>query len=56
MGLLADPSVETIVAMLAVLKAGGAYVPIDPGTPSLRLRELLDAVGGPVLLTQLACW
>jgi non-ribosomal peptide synthetase component F len=55
-GLLADPSVETIVAMLAVLKAGGAYVPIDPGTPSLRLRELLDAVGGPVLLTQLACW
>jgi amino acid adenylation domain-containing protein/non-ribosomal peptide synthase protein (TIGR01720 family) len=39
--LLAERSVETVVAVLGILKAGGAYVPIDPATPSDRLAFLL---------------
>ncbi|HEX9667985.1 MAG TPA: amino acid adenylation domain-containing protein, partial [Thermoanaerobaculia bacterium] len=58
-GVAAERSVETIVALLAVLKAGGAYVPLDPSYPSERLAFMWgDASrprpGGaaPVLLTQ----
>ncbi|MGG4268374.1 condensation domain-containing protein, partial [Peribacillus simplex] len=29
-GIIADRSIDTVVAMLGILKAGGAYVPIDP--------------------------
>ena len=58
-GVAAERSVETIVALLAVLKAGGAYVPLDPSYPSERLAFMWgDASrprpGGaaPVLLAQ----
>ena len=33
---IAEKSIEMIVAMIGVLKAGGAYVPIDPNYPSDR--------------------
>ena len=39
--LLAERSVETVVAILGILKAGAAYVPIDPATPKDRLAFLL---------------
>lgn len=35
------PSVEALVAMLAVLRAGGAYVPLDPADPAPRRESLL---------------
>ncbi|UAK37430.1 amino acid adenylation domain-containing protein [Gordonia bronchialis] len=41
-GLRMPPSVEFVVAALAVLKAGGAYLPIDPGYPAERVRTLTD--------------
>ncbi|MFE3203683.1 amino acid adenylation domain-containing protein [Embleya sp. NPDC059237] len=44
------PSVELIVALLAILKAGGAFVPLDVEHPVERLRFLLaDAVPHLVL-------
>ncbi|OOL26843.1 hypothetical protein GQ85_42535, partial [Rhodococcus rhodochrous] len=37
-------SAGSVVALWAVAKAGAAYTPIDPGTPALRLAELLRDV------------
>jgi amino acid adenylation domain-containing protein len=41
-GVLADRSVDTVVALIGVLKAGGAYVPIDPAYPDERRAFMLD--------------
>ena len=40
-GIVADRSMEAVVALLAVLKAGGAYVPIDPANPAERAAAML---------------
>jgi len=40
-GLWAERSLDTFVAILAVLKAGGAYVPLDPTYPAERLSFML---------------
>src|SRR5688572_17445709 len=39
-GVWAERSVGTLVAILGVLKAGGAYVPLDPAYPSDRLAYM----------------
>jgi pristinamycin I synthase-3/4 len=52
--LFAEPSPETVVALLAVLKAGGAYVPLDTGSPPERLRWMLADSGARLVLTQAA--
>jgi amino acid adenylation domain-containing protein/FkbM family methyltransferase len=51
-GICADRSVETVVAMLGTLKAGGAYLPLDPSLPAARLMFMLNDAGAAVLLTQ----
>ncbi|MEK4363757.1 amino acid adenylation domain-containing protein [Paenibacillus sp. FSL M8-0212] len=51
-GILAERSVELLVAVLAVWKAGGAYVPLDPDYPADRVRFMLEDSGAKVLLTQ----
>ncbi len=53
-GICAERSIETVVAVLAVLKAGAAYVPIDPNFPAERVATMLDDSKAPVLLTQSA--
>ncbi len=40
-GLLAERSPHTIVALLGILKSGAAFVPLDPQTPPERLRFIL---------------
>lgn len=50
-GLCIGPSIDLIVAMLAILEAGGAYVPLDPETPSERLKYLIDDVRPTFILT-----
>ena len=49
---LAERSVETIVALLAVLKAGGTYLPLEPSTPAERLLFMMQDAGAKLLLTQ----
>jgi len=49
-GVLAERSVEMLVAVLAILKAGGAYLPLDPGHPPARLRQLVADSGARLVL------
>jgi len=37
-GVLADRSIETVVAFLGILKSGAAYVPLEADQPVERLR------------------
>ena len=51
-GILAERSLDPIVAMLAVLKAGAAYVPLDPDYPPAHLAAVAADAGLALLLTQ----
>ncbi|MBW7477859.1 amino acid adenylation domain-containing protein, partial [Paenibacillus oenotherae] len=51
-GLIAERSIEMVVAILAVLKAGGAYLPIDPDYPQERIVYMLEDSKAELLLVQ----
>ncbi len=51
-GVLAEPSQEMIVGILAILKAGGGYLPLEPSHPGERLEFMLADSCAPLLLTQ----
>ncbi|MDK3025010.1 amino acid adenylation domain-containing protein [Cupriavidus taiwanensis] len=51
-GVLAERSVEMVVALLAILKAGGAYVPFDPDYPADRLAYMIEDSGVALVLVQ----
>ncbi len=51
---LLEPSLETIVACLAVLRAGGAYVPLDPAFPADRIEFMLADAGTGLVLAHSA--
>jgi amino acid adenylation domain-containing protein len=51
-GIYAERSIDTAIAILGVLKAGGAYVPIDPGYPQARLTAILEEIQPRLILTQ----
>jgi amino acid adenylation domain-containing protein len=53
-GVLAERTPRTVVAMLAVWKAGGAYLPLDPAYPAPRLAFMLEDSGAPVVLAPAA--
>ncbi|AVT38330.1 hypothetical protein C6W10_19910 [Plantactinospora sp. BB1] len=44
-GVIADRSVHSIVAVLGIWLAGGAYVPIDPALPADRRRHMISDAG-----------
>lgn len=41
-GILAEKSIEMVVAIFGVLKSGAGYVPIDPEYPLERIRYIVD--------------
>jgi amino acid adenylation domain-containing protein len=51
-GVLADPSIETVAAILGILKAGAAYVPINTGLPAERVSYILTDCASRFILTQ----
>jgi amino acid adenylation domain-containing protein len=53
-GVLLEPSPETIIATLAVMKAGGAYVPLDAAFPAERMELMLTEVGAGLVLAHAA--
>ncbi|WP_018267990.1 non-ribosomal peptide synthetase [Methylosinus sp. LW4] len=52
-GVLLEPSVELVAAIIGVSKAGGAFVPLDPAYPPGRIDYVLsDARAGALLTTR----
>jgi amino acid adenylation domain-containing protein len=49
-GIVAERTPETAVALLAVLRAGGAYLALDPAYPAERLRFLLADSGARLVV------
>ena len=50
-GVWATKSMHTIAAMQAALRLGAAYVPLDPASPTLRIRRVVDEAGLAALIT-----
>ena len=53
-GLCLEPSLDTVVSILAVLKAGAAYLPLDPASPAERLAWMVEDAGARVAVTTAA--
>ena len=51
-GIYAERSLDSIIALLGILKAGGAYLPLDSALPLENLAFRLQDAKVPVLLTQ----
>ena len=51
-GIMMERSQEMIHGLLAILKAGGAYLPVSPGTPEMRLVNMLEDCDAILLLTK----
>jgi amino acid adenylation domain-containing protein len=49
-GLYAERSIETCIALPGILKAGGTYVPLDPNYPRERLSFMAKDAGTAVIL------
>ncbi len=50
-GVVAERTPETAIALLAVLKAGAAYLPLDPSYPADRLRYMLADSGARLIVS-----
>ncbi len=53
-GVLAERSLDQVIALLAVLRAEGVYLPLDPALPEARLAFLLADSAAAVVLTPAA--
>ncbi|MEU4896533.1 amino acid adenylation domain-containing protein [Streptomyces sp. NPDC044780] len=51
-GVLAERSLDLVVALRAVVASGGAYLPLDPEHPAERLEHMVTEVAAPVVLAQ----
>jgi len=50
-GVMLEPSLEIVTAVLAILKANGSYLPIDPKYPVKRLHFMLSDSRANILIT-----
>jgi len=51
-GLIMEPSMDMVIAMLGILKAGAAYLFIEPGTGKTGTARMLQENRVPLVLTQ----
>jgi amino acid adenylation domain-containing protein len=51
-GVMLEPSLEMIVALLGIMKAGGAYLPIDSRYPPARVQYILGDSKTGILITR----
>lgn len=51
-GIMAEPSLELIIGIVAILKAGGAYLPLDVDYPAKRINYMIKQTNVKVMLTQ----
>ncbi|ASZ09472.1 hypothetical protein CK934_00005, partial [Chitinophaga sp. MD30] len=51
-GILVEPGVDMVIAILAILKAGAAYVPLDPGLPAERIRHIAEDTSIRLVITR----
>lgn len=51
-GIMASPSLEMLVGVLAILKTGAAYLPIDPAYPADRIAYMLQDSGALLCVTE----
>ena len=49
--IMAERSIEMLIALYGVLKAGGAYVPVDPEYPDERIEYILEDCSPKAILT-----
>jgi amino acid adenylation domain-containing protein len=50
-GILVDPSVAMVAAVLGVLRSGAAYLPLDPSHPDARITDLLTDAGAAAVVS-----
>jgi enterobactin synthetase component F len=55
-GVLLKPTVDLVVALLAVVKAGGAYLPLDADGPAERVRHILRDAGPALVVSTVDAW
>lgn len=48
---LALPSKDAVIAILAILRTGNAYVPLDPHWPDARITQILESSAASSLIT-----
>ncbi|MFE7389852.1 amino acid adenylation domain-containing protein [Streptomyces sp. NPDC057582] len=53
-GVLLEPDIDLLPALLGVMKSGAAYLPLDPTQPTGRLAYMLSDAGGPLVVTRSA--
>lgn len=49
-GVLCEPSIDTVTCMLAILRIGGVYVPLDANLPPARQADILSTCKPKLLL------
>ncbi|MFJ4570444.1 amino acid adenylation domain-containing protein [Streptomyces sp. NPDC088846] len=51
-GVLLEPGIDLLPALLGVMKSGAAYLPLDPAQPAGRLDYMLSDAGQPLVVTR----
>lgn len=50
-GILTEPTLYSVIGILAILKSGGAYLPIDPTYPISRINFMLEDSSTKIVLS-----
>ncbi|EPR07806.1 non-ribosomal peptide synthase/polyketide synthase [Ruminiclostridium papyrosolvens] len=53
--IMAERSIELLIALYAVMKAGGTYIPVDPTYPQERLEYIVSDCKPKAILTRQDC-